>query len=68
MFSLGCILFFSISGGYHPFGSRLERDFNIVNGKPDLFHVEHVPEATDLISELLQRDPHKRYKVDAFSH
>lgn len=60
LFSLGCILFFSISGGHHPFGSRLERDFNIVNGKPDLFHVEHVPEATDLISKLLQRDPHKR--------
>eukprot|EP00250_Pteridium_aquilinum_P003675 c13984_g1_i2 orf=223-2751(+) len=60
LFSLGCILFFTISGGYHPFGRRFERDGNIINGKPDLFLVEHVPEAIDLISALLQHDPAKR--------
>ncbi|KAI5067273.1 hypothetical protein GOP47_0017801 [Adiantum capillus-veneris] len=60
LFSLGCILFFSISGGYHPFGAHFERDHNIVNGKPDLFRIEHMPEATDLISALLQHDPLQR--------
>ncbi|MCO5547528.1 hypothetical protein L7F22_000978 [Adiantum nelumboides] len=60
LFSLGCILFFSITGGYHPFGSRFERDHNIINGKLDLFRIEHVPEATDLLSALLQRDPFRR--------
>lgn len=65
LFSLGCVLFFSISGGYHPFGTRIERDMNIIHGKLDLFRVEHVPEAMDLIPKLLHHDPKKRPNVNA---
>lgn len=60
MFSLGCVLFYSITGCKHPFGDDLERDVNIVNNKVDLFLVEHVPEASDLISRLLNPNPDLR--------
>ncbi|CAK9156292.1 unnamed protein product [Ilex paraguariensis] len=53
MFSLGCVLFFCITGGKHPFGNRLERDINIAKNHVDLSLVEYVPEAVDLFSHLL---------------
>lgn len=61
MFSLGCVLFYCITGGRHPFGDRLERDINIVKSKADLFLVEYIPEAVDLLSRLLDRDAELRY-------
>ncbi|KAL1225547.1 Serine/threonine-protein kinase/endoribonuclease IRE1a [Cardamine amara subsp. amara] len=60
MFSLGCVFFYSITGCKHPFGDDLERDVNIVNNKVDLFLVEHVPEASDLICRLLNPSPDLR--------
>ncbi|KAG8662915.1 serine/threonine-protein kinase/endoribonuclease IRE1a isoform X2 [Manihot esculenta] len=63
LFSLGCVLFFCITGGRHPFGDRLERDINIVKNKMDLFLVEYIPEAEDLISRLLNPDPELRPKA-----
>ncbi|KAF3440889.1 hypothetical protein FNV43_RR19175 [Rhamnella rubrinervis] len=62
MFSLGCVLFFCMTGGKHPFGDRLERDINIVKSQMDIFLVEHIPEAVDLISRLLNTDPDLRPK------
>lgn len=53
LFSLGCVLFFCITGGRHPFGDPLERDINITKNKVDLFLVEYIPEAVDLFSHLL---------------
>lgn len=53
MFSLGSVLFFCMTGGRHPFGSPLERDINITKNKMDLFLSEHIPEAVDLFSRLL---------------
>lgn len=53
MFSLGSVLFFCMTGGRHPFGSPLERDINITKNKMDLFLSEHIPEAEDLFSRLL---------------
>ncbi|KAJ4839031.1 hypothetical protein Tsubulata_018928 [Turnera subulata] len=63
LYSLGCVLFFCITGGQHPFGDRLERDVNIVKNQIDLFLVEFLPEAKDLISSLLDPDPEKRPKA-----
>ncbi|EOA29962.1 hypothetical protein CARUB_v10013065mg [Capsella rubella] len=60
MFSLGCVIFYTITGCKHPFGDDLERDVNIVKNKVDLFLVEHVPEASDLISRLLNPNPDLR--------
>lgn len=63
LFSLGCLLFFCITGGKHPFGENLERDVNIVNGRKDLFLIDHLPEATDLVSKLLDPIPSLRYML-----
>ncbi|XP_011011183.1 PREDICTED: serine/threonine-protein kinase/endoribonuclease IRE1a [Populus euphratica] len=63
LFSLGCVLFYCITGGRHPFGDHLERDANIVKNRKDLFLVEYIPEAEDLISRLLNPDPELRPKA-----
>lgn len=60
LFSLGCVLFFCMTGGKHPFGDIFERDVNIVKNQKDLFLVEHVPEAVDLITNLLDPNPELR--------
>lgn len=60
LFSLGCVLFFCLTGGRHPFGDRFERDVNIVRNQMDLFLVEGIPEAVDLISRLLNPNPDLR--------
>lgn len=60
MFSLGCVLFFCITGGKHPFGGHLERDSNIVKNKFDLFLIEYIPEAVDLFLRLLHPDAEMR--------
>ncbi|CAN4121312.1 unnamed protein product [Withania somnifera] len=53
LFSLGCVLFFCITRGKHPYGDSFERDVNIVNNQKDLFLIEDIPEAADLIGALL---------------
>lgn len=60
IFSLGCLLFFCITGGKHPYGESFERDVNILNGRKDLFLVESIPEAVDLLSHLLDPNPDMR--------
>ncbi|KAG7026700.1 Serine/threonine-protein kinase/endoribonuclease IRE1a, partial [Cucurbita argyrosperma subsp. argyrosperma] len=68
LFSLGCVLFFCITGGRHPFGDRLERDINIVKNQMNLFLVESIPEALDLISQLLNPNPCLRPKASEVLH
>nr|KYP66589.1 Serine/threonine-protein kinase/endoribonuclease IRE1 [Cajanus cajan] len=68
LFSLGCVLFFCMTGGRHPFGERLERDINIVKNQKDLFLVEFIPEAEDLISSLLNPNPDLRPKAIEVLH
>ncbi|CAL9167836.1 unnamed protein product [Musa hybrid cultivar] len=60
LYSLGCILFFCITKGKHPFGKSFERDANIINNCMDLFLVDHIPEAKHLLCQLLQPDPKMR--------
>lgn len=52
-----------MTAGRHPFGERLERDVNIVKNQKDLFLVEFIPEAEDLISCLLNPNPDLRYII-----
>ncbi|CAI9270320.1 unnamed protein product [Lactuca saligna] len=69
LFSFGCLLFFCITGGRHPFGDMLERDINIVNDRKDLFLVDNIPEAFHLISHLLHPDPQFRPKAaEVYNH
>ncbi|CAI0421837.1 unnamed protein product [Linum tenue] len=63
LFGLGCVFFFCITGGRHPFGEPLERDINIVKNQINLFLLEHLPEAENLISSLLNPEPELRPKA-----
>ncbi|XP_038716165.1 serine/threonine-protein kinase/endoribonuclease IRE1b-like isoform X2 [Tripterygium wilfordii] len=68
LFSLGCVLFFCITGGKHPYGDSFERDVNIVNDRKDLFPVENIPEAVDLFARLLEPTPDFRPKAQDVLH
>ncbi|XP_004300122.1 PREDICTED: serine/threonine-protein kinase/endoribonuclease IRE1b-like isoform X2 [Fragaria vesca subsp. vesca] len=69
LFSLGCLLFFCLTGGRHPYGDSIERDVNIVNDRKDLFLVENIPEAVDLFTHLLNPNPDMRpTAVDVLHH
>lgn len=65
LFTLGCVLFFCVTGGKHPFGDRFERDINITKNNVDLFLVEHLPEAMDLFSRLLNPNSELRYDTSS---
>jgi serine/threonine protein kinase len=60
VFSLGCVYYYLLSTGGHPFGQWYERESNIVNNKFDLSVLEQYPEALDLIESMLQPDPTDR--------
>ncbi|KAF8035092.1 hypothetical protein BT93_C1197 [Corymbia citriodora subsp. variegata] len=68
LFSLGCVLFFCITRGRHPFGENLERDYNIAHNKMDLSLVEFIPEAYDLLCCLLNQDHKLRPKASEVLH
>lgn len=68
LFSFGCVLFFCITGGRHPFGDTLERDVNIVNDRKDLFLIDNIPEAFDLITNLLHPIPEFRLRAAEVYH
>ncbi|XP_056174860.1 disease resistance protein L6-like [Syzygium oleosum] len=68
LFSLGCVLFFCITCGGHPFGEILFRDSNIAKNQMDLSSVKFIPEAHDLLSRLLNEDPNLRPKASEVLH
>ncbi|XP_071703574.1 serine/threonine-protein kinase/endoribonuclease IRE1a [Rutidosis leptorrhynchoides] len=68
MFSLGCVLFFCITCGRHPFGEPLERDVNVAKNQVNLFLVEHIPEAIDLFTQLLNPNSELRPKASEVLH
>lgn len=62
LFSLGCLIFFCITHGRHPFGKDEDgRDGRIKKGEKSMSLVKKYPEAHDLISRLLDPDPKSRY-------
>lgn len=40
IFSAGCLFYYVLSGGSHPFGQSLYRQANILSGTPCLAHLE----------------------------
>lgn len=64
IFSLGCVFFYILSRGNHPFGDRYMREANIVKGQYNLSQLQeladHGYEATALIERMLDHDPRKR--------
>ncbi|KAH6804167.1 hypothetical protein C2S51_032414 [Perilla frutescens var. frutescens] len=64
MFNLGCILFFCMSGGYHPFGENDNRADKVKKNKKNLslLHTK-MPEFVGLFERLLNRIPSSRPSV-----
>ncbi|KAI5795117.1 hypothetical protein EDC01DRAFT_615089 [Geopyxis carbonaria] len=64
IFALGCVAFFVLSNGQHPFGERFSRELNIVKGNSDLSSLLRLAdaghEAIDLIDSMIQQNPKAR--------
>lgn len=67
IFSLGCIFYYVLTGGEHPFGGRYEREMNILRGEVELSSLdglgEEAGEGQDLIRGMVESDPRDRYVV-----
>ncbi|KAJ7248573.1 kinase-like domain-containing protein [Mycena haematopus] len=66
IFALGCLFFYTLTNGAHPFGDRFEREANIMKGAKNLEGLERFgeegEEAVNLISSML--DPEARERPD----
>lgn len=63
VFSAGCVFFYVLTGGYHPFGDRYIREGNIIKGEYDLSKLNTLPDAytiKDLISSMIHKNPMAR--------
>ncbi|ORY75948.1 hypothetical protein BCR35DRAFT_305999 [Leucosporidium creatinivorum] len=69
IFSLGCIFYYVLTGGEHPFGGRYEREMNILQGKISLERLdglgEEAVEVQDLITRMVASDPRERPSAEA---
>lgn len=68
IFSLGCVFYYVLSMGCHPFGESYMRQPNIENENYSLEGLDHLPyaqEARHLISKMLSFDPHDRPDTSA---
>jgi serine/threonine-protein kinase/endoribonuclease IRE1 len=60
VFSTGCVFYYVLTGGYHPFGDRYIREGNIIKNECDLSKLNRLPDAytiKDLIGSMIQKDP-----------
>eukprot|EP01129_Flabellula_baltica_P014900 TRINITY_DN7290_c0_g1_i1.p1 TRINITY_DN7290_c0_g1~~TRINITY_DN7290_c0_g1_i1.p1 ORF type:complete len:813 (+),score=159.08 TRINITY_DN7290_c0_g1_i1:358-2439(+) len=64
IFSLGCIYFFVLTDGIHPFGENYERQSNIVKGEPVYFDRLGDLVALDLVKKATKTDYQKRPSVE----
>lgn len=67
IFSLGCVFFYVLTKGQHPYGDRYMREANIIKGIYDLAplqtHISNLStavEATHLISTMIAKDARRR--------
>ena len=66
VFSLGCIFYYLLSVGQHPFGKESNRDENILKGKASYSHIslrlteERIAEAEDLVIKMTEKDIRRR--------
>lgn len=70
IFSMGCLFYYVLSGGKHPFGDPHMRQVNIQQRrKPELQRGGLVDElAMDLIPRMLANDPHDRPNTQQILH
>ncbi|KAF9483305.1 hypothetical protein BDN70DRAFT_891865 [Pholiota conissans] len=64
IFALGCLFYYTLTNGGHPYGDRFEREVNIMRDTKDLSALERFgeegTEATDLISSMLSFEARAR--------
>lgn len=64
IFSLGCLFYYTMTNGSHPYGDRFEREGNIMRDVKDLAGLdrfgEEGTEAKDLIGKMLSYEPSGR--------
>lgn len=68
IFSSGCVFYYVLSGGRHPFGDQYRRQANILSGDYDMEKIinsELVTEARDLIKMMLNPCPSERPSAKA---
>ncbi|KAI8138581.1 hypothetical protein BJV82DRAFT_582748 [Fennellomyces sp. T-0311] len=68
IFSAGCVFYYVLAGGDHPFGDRIRREGNILKGDHSLTKLESMGEdgveAMDLISRMISNEPRSRPTAD----
>ncbi|KAJ1975859.1 bifunctional endoribonuclease/protein kinase ire1 [Dimargaris verticillata] len=63
---MGCVFYFFLTRGAHPFGEELLRDYHIVQGEPDFtaFYqdssIDSPTEALDLVRSMVRAQPEER--------
>ncbi|RDB19766.1 Serine/threonine-protein kinase ppk4 [Hypsizygus marmoreus] len=64
IFALGCVFYYTLTNGNHPFGDRFEREVNILKNAKNLEGLERFgeegAEAVDLISSMLDPAAYER--------
>jgi serine/threonine-protein kinase/endoribonuclease IRE1 len=65
IFALGCLFYYVLTNGSHPFGDRFEREVNILKNAKSLDNLkqfgEEGSEAVDLITSMLDPEAYNRY-------
>jgi serine/threonine-protein kinase/endoribonuclease IRE1 len=65
IFALGCLFYYVLTNGLHPFGDRFEREVNILKNTKSLDGLaqfgEEGSEAVDLITKMLDPEAYNRY-------
>ena len=60
VFSLGCLYYFVLSKGHHPFGESFKRQANILSNESNLSHLNSDHVALNLIEKMIQVEPSLR--------
>ena len=69
VFSAGCVVYYVMSGGHHPFGLNVEREINIVRDHPSFDQLRsHRYEAIDLVSSMIAHSPDDRLSASDCVH
>uniref|UniRef100_A0A665UK89 Serine/threonine-protein kinase/endoribonuclease IRE1 n=1 Tax=Echeneis naucrates TaxID=173247 RepID=A0A665UK89_ECHNA len=69
IFSAGCVFYYVVSQGSHPFGKSLQRQANILLGTYNLDHLQTDKHsdivARDLIEQMMSMEPHCRPSAES---
>uniref|UniRef100_A0A7S2X6G9 Uncharacterized protein n=1 Tax=Lotharella oceanica TaxID=641309 RepID=A0A7S2X6G9_9EUKA len=69
VFSAGCIVYYVLTRGEHPFGTEPEREYKIIHNKPDLSGLDDLPLAQELVRAMIAQNPKDRISAqDAVNH